>query len=123
MKKRIHILLFSLLALCFYNAEYVSFIQAGTSIGQLTGDSADNHTAITQLSTAPLALPVQVEKIQITIIHLAAKQLQRRLSQTVFGLPAKQIIEFHIQKLVTFSHTLIISLPSANISFPFSAFW
>ena len=69
------------------------------------------------------AIPVQIEKIQLTVIHLSARQQLKRLSQSVFGLPANIAATCSIERTICRSRTLLRGLESFDIGFPFSAFW
>ena len=75
------------------------------------------------VSTSACAIPVQIEKIQLTVIHLSARQQLKRLSQSVFGLPANIAATCSTARIICRSRTLLRSLESFDIGFPFSAFW
>ena len=75
------------------------------------------------VSTSDCAIPVQIEKIQLTVIHLSARQQLKRLSQSVFGLPANIATTYSTARTICRSRTLLRSLESFDIGFPFSAFW
>ncbi len=75
------------------------------------------------VATSDCAIPVQIERIQMTVIHLSARQQLKRLSQSVFGLPANIATSYSIARTICRSRTLIRSLESFDIGFPFSAFW
>ncbi|MBQ7192125.1 MAG: hypothetical protein IJS00_04555 [Paludibacteraceae bacterium] len=74
-------------------------------------------------SSSDCALPVHIEKIQVSCIHLSAQQQLKRLSQSVFGLPANTATSYSIARTIHRSRTLLRSLETYDISFPFSAFW
>lgn len=75
------------------------------------------------LSTSDCAIPVQIAKIQLTVIHLSARQQLKRLSQSVFGLPANIATSYSTARTIYRSRTLLRSLETYDIGFPFSAFW
>ena len=75
------------------------------------------------ISNSDCAIPVQIAKIQQTIIHLSARQQLKRLSQSVFGLPANTATSYSIARTIYRSRTLMRSLEAYDIGFPFSAFW
>ena len=75
------------------------------------------------VSTSDCAIPVQIAKIQLTVIHLSARQQLKRLSQSVFGLPANIAASYSVARTIQRSRTLLRSLETYDIGFPFSAFW
>lgn len=75
------------------------------------------------VSNSDCAIPVQIERIQMTVVHLSARQQLKRLSQSVFGLPANIATSYSTARIICRSHTLLRSLETYDIGFPFSAFW
>ena len=75
------------------------------------------------VSASDCAIPVQIAKIQLTVIHLSARQQLKRLSQSVFGLPANIATSYSIARTSHRSRTLLRSLETYDIGFPFSSFW
>ncbi|MBR1808836.1 MAG: hypothetical protein IJ776_05575 [Paludibacteraceae bacterium] len=89
----------------------------------VSGHNIPAGTEIFSISSAPSALPVQVEKVRILSIQLSARQLNRLLSETVFGRPADFCMARTATVSIFRSLCLRLSLPPSDISFPFSAFW
>ena len=121
MKRRVSVIVFLLTALAAV---------IGSSVISGSQDRVENRATIPApqqvsyvVSTSDCAIPVQIEKIQLTVIHLSARQQLKRLSQSVFGLPANIATTCSIKRTICRSRTLLRSLESFDISFPFSAFW
>lgn len=81
------------------------------------------NTALYSLSSAPSALPVQVEKVRIASIQLTARQQHRLISASVFGRPADMCKALTTTISIVRSRHLLPSLAPPDISFPFSSFW
>ena len=76
------------------------------------------------LSQADCSLPVNIEKTpQFVVTHISARQLLKRISDTVFGHAAECCHTRLVVQLVARSHNITINLETCDISFPFSAFW
>ncbi len=75
------------------------------------------------VTNSDCAIPVQIAKIQLTVIHLSARQQLKRLSQSVFGLPANIATSYSTARTIHRSRKLLRSLETYDIGFPFSAFW
>jgi len=76
------------------------------------------------LSQADCSLPVNIEKTpQLVVTHISARQLLKRISETVFGHTAKCYTTCLVVRLVVRTHNITINLETCDISFPFSAFW
>lgn len=76
------------------------------------------------LSQADCALPVNIEKTpQLVVTHISARQLLKRISESVFGHTAKCYTTRLVVRLVVRTHNITINLETCDISFPFSAFW
>ena len=69
------------------------------------------------------ALPVQIEKIQVHIIQLTARQQLKRISETIFGRHANTITTHRIARRIYRSQHILLNLATYDIGFPFSAFW
>ncbi len=121
MKRRIYVIVFLLTAL-------MAVIGSSTNCRPRTAaESRTTFPAPQQisyvLSTSDCAIPVQIAKIQLTVIHLSARQQLKRLSQSVFGLPANIATSYSTARTIYRSRTLLRSLETYDIGFPFSAFW
>jgi hypothetical protein len=121
MKRRVSVILFLLTAL-------IAVI--GGSVNSRPQNRVESRAAIPApqqisylISASDCAIPVQIAKIQLTVIHLSARQQLKRLSQSVFGLPANIATSYSTARIIYRSRTLLRSLESFDISFPFSAFW
>lgn len=76
------------------------------------------------LSQAECTLPQSIEKTQqLVVTHISARQLLKRLSETVFGHAAKCYTTRSVSRLVVSSHTIILNFETYDIGFPFSVFW
>ena len=76
------------------------------------------------LSQADCSLPVNIEKTpQLVVTHISARQLLKRISESVFGHTAECYTTCLVVCLVVRSHNITINLETCDISFPFSAFW
>ena len=76
------------------------------------------------LSQADCSLPVNIEKTpQLVVTHISARQLLKRISESVFGHTAKCYTTRSVVRLVVRTHNITINLETCDISFPFSAFW
>ena len=120
MKRRVSVILFLLTAL----------IAVSGSVNSRPQNRVESRTAIPApqqisylISASDCAIPVQIAKIQLTVIHLSARQQLKRLSQSVFGLPANTATSYSIARIIYRSRTLLRSLETYDIGFPFSAFW
>ena len=121
MKRRVSVILFLLTAL-------LAVIGSSTNCRPRT--AAESRTAIPApqqisylISASDCAIPVQIAKIQLTVIHLSARQQLKRLSQSVFGLPANIATSYSTARTIYRSRTLLRGLETYDIGFPFSAFW
>lgn len=121
MKRRVSVILFLLTAL---------LAVIGGSVNSRPQNRVESRTAIPApqqisylISASDCAIPVQIAKIQLTVIHLSARQQLKRLSQSVFGLPANIATTCSIARIIYRSRTLLRSLETYDIGFPFSAFW
>ena len=87
-----------------------------------------NETETTSLSTIinandDCALPAQIEKIQVNVIQLTARQQLKRISETVFGQNANITTTHRIARRIYRSQHILLNLATYDIGFPFSAFW
>lgn len=121
MKRRISVIVFLLTAL---------MAVIGSSVNSRPQNRVESRASIPApqqisyvLSTSDCAIPVQIAKIQLTVIHLSARQQLKRLSQSVFGLPANIATSYSTARTIYRSRTLLRSLETYDIGFPFSAFW
>ena len=69
------------------------------------------------------ALPVQIEKIQVNVVQLTARQQLKRISETIFGHHANTITTHRIARRIYRSQHILLNLATYDIGFPFSAFW
>ena len=69
------------------------------------------------------ALPVQIEKIQVNVVQLTARQQLKRISETIFGHNANTITTHRIARRICRSQHILLNLETYDIGFPFSAFW
>ena len=75
-------------------------------------------------SQADCTLPVNIEKTpQLVVTHISARQLLKRISESVFGHTAECCHTRSVVRLVVRTHNITINLETCDISFPFSAFW
>ncbi len=88
-----------------------------------SADSAENRMAQFIISEPDCALPVQVEKIQLTVVQLSARQQLKRLSESVFGHAANVVTTYSLLQRIYRSCTIIRGLETYDICFPFSSFW
>lgn len=121
MKRRVSVILFLLTII-------MSVIGSSTNCPPRTAaESRTTVPASPQISyivtNSDCAIPVQIAKIQLTVIHLSARQQLKRLSQSVFGLPANIATSYSTARTIHRSRKLIRSLETYDIGFPFSAFW
>ncbi len=121
MKRRVSVIVFLLTAL---------LAVIGGSVSSRPQDRVESRATIPApqqisyvVSTSDCAIPVQIAKIQLTVIHLSARQQLKRLSQSVFGLPANTATSYSVARTIHRSRTLLRSLETYDIGFPFSAFW
>ena len=121
MKRRIYVIVFLLTAL---------LAVIGSSVNSRPQNRVESRAAVPApqqisyiVSNSDCAIPVQVAKIQLTVIHLSARQQLKRLSQSVFGLPANIATSYSTARTIYRSRTLLRSLETYDIGFPFSAFW
>ncbi len=75
------------------------------------------------LSTPDCALPAQIEKIQVNVVQLSARQQLKRISETIFGHNANTITTHRIARRICRSQHILLNLETYDIGFPFSAFW
>ena len=123
MKRRVSVIVFFLTALL---AVIVSSVSSVSSRPQNRMESLATIPAPQisyVVSPSDCAIPVQIAKIQQTVIHLSARQQLKRLSQSVFGLPANIATSYSIARTIYRSRLLLRSLETYDIGFPFSAFW
>ena len=90
---------------------------------EVAADSAEKRMAQWVISEPECALPVQVEKIQLTVVQLSARQQLKRLSESVFGHAANVVTTYSLLQRIYRSRTAIRSLETYDICFPFSSFW
>lgn len=121
MKRRISVTVFLLTAL---------LAVVGGSVSSCPQNRVESRAAVPApqqisyiVSNSDCAIPVQIAKIQLTVIHLSARQQLKRLSQSVFGLPANIAVSYSAARTIYRSRTLLRSLETYDIGFPFSAFW
>ena len=92
-----------------------------------TIDRTTNHPAAQQidfiLSVPDCALPIQIEKIQISFIQLTARQQLKRLSETIFGHNANTLTTHRIAQRIIRSRHILLNLTTYDIGFPFTSFW
>ena len=88
-----------------------------------SADSEEKRMAQFIISEPDCALPVQVEKIQLTVVQLSARQQLKRLSESVFGYSANHLTTYSLLQRIYRSCTIIRSLETYDICFPFSSFW
>ena len=69
------------------------------------------------------ALPVQIEKIQINVVQLSARQHLKRISESIFGHNANTLTTHRIARRICRSQHILLNLETYDIGFPFSAFW
>ena len=69
------------------------------------------------------ALPAQIEKIQVIVVQLTARQQHKRISETIFGHNANTITTHLIARRIYRSQHILLNLETYDIGFPFSAFW
>ena len=69
------------------------------------------------------ALPAQIEKIQVNVVQLTARQQLKRISETIFGHNANTITTHRIARRICSSQHILLNLETYDIGFPFSAFW
>ena len=121
MKRRVDVILFLLTALLATVGGGVSSRPQTVTESRAAVPAPQQITSV--LSASDCAIPVQIAKIQLVVIHLSARQQLKRLSQSVFGLPANTATTCSIARTVCRSHWLLRSLETYDIGFPFSAFW
>lgn len=121
MKQRVSVIVFLLTAL---------MAVIGSSVNSRSQNRVESRATIPApqqisyvISTSDCAIPVQIAKIQLTVIHFSARQQLKRLSQSVFGLPANIATSYSTARIIYRSRTLLRSLETYDIGFPFSAFW
>lgn len=121
MKRRVSVMLFLLTAL-------MAVIGSSTNCRPRT--AAESRTTVPApqqinyiVTNSDCAIPVQIAKIQLTVIHLSARQQLKRLSQSVFGLPANIATSYSTARTIHRSRKLLRSLETYDIGFPFSVFW
>ena len=88
-----------------------------------TSDNCDSNVTYFEISEPDMALPVQIEKLQVSIIHLTARQQLKRLSETVYGQVANRYTTHRLVCQIYHSCNIILNLESFDIGFPFSYFW
>lgn len=69
------------------------------------------------------ALPVQIEKIQVHVVQLTARQQLKRISETIFGHNADTLTTHRIARRIVRSQQVLLNLAPYDIGFPFTAFW
>ena len=88
------------------------------------GTSNSTEQQISFLLSAPdCALPVQIEKIQVNVAHLSARQQLKRISETIFGHNADTLTTHRIAQRIIRSQHILLNLETYDIGFPFSVFW
>ena len=121
MKRRIYVIIFLLTALLAVIGGSVNFHPQNRVESRAAVPAPQQISYI--VSNSDCAIPVQIERIQLTVIHLSARQQLKRLSQSVFGLPANTAVSYSAARTIYRSRTLLRSLETYDIGFPFSAFW
>ena len=92
--------------------------------GSHTAENGGTQQVSFALSQADCSLPVNIEKTpQLVVTHISARQLLKRISDTVFGHAAECCNTRLVVQLVVRTHNITINLENCDISFPFSAFW
>lgn len=90
----------------------------------VAGKETCNRIGFVLSQSADCALPVNIEKTQQCVVtHISARQLFKRISESVFGFTAQCYTADTLSRLVVRSHNIIINLETYDIGFPFSAFW
>lgn len=127
MKQRLHVILL-LLTTCFvmvgsssYNCRHAVAVVSQT-VATANESGRDNVCAVLTSDTDS-ALPAQVQKIQLNVTYLTARQQIKRLVESVFGHVANTAISYSLTCRIVRSRTFLRSLETYNIGFPFSSFW
>lgn len=121
MKRHVYVILFLL-------AAFMAIIGSGVTSGpQTVTESLATIPAHQQISYvvshSDCAIPVQIAKIQVIVNYLSTRQQLKRLSLSVFGLPANMATSCSVGRSVYKSLMLFRSLETYDIGFPFSSFW
>lgn len=125
MKQDWHIILL-LLTTCFVvvgSSSYNCRLEvASKAVVPATESEQDNVCAVLSSDT-DCALPVQVQKIQLNVTYLTARQQIKRLAESVFGHIANTAISYSLTRRIVRSRTFLRGLETYDIGFPFSSFW
>ena len=125
MEKRFVILLiFGLLSLAGCKVSTGSAVAAKGDIICSATDSGDTQEeTLFCLSMPRPALPANIEKTQPFSIQLTVRQLQKRLSESIYGRVANEQQSTQVRKKIERSRTIHFKLETYNINSPFSQFW
>lgn len=127
MKQCLHVILL-LLTTCLvvvdnssYECRHAVAVMSQT-VATANESGRDNVCAVLTSDTDS-ALPAQVQKIQLNVTYLTARQQIKRLAESVFGHIANTAISYSLTRRIVRSRTFLRSLETYDIGFPFSSFW